>query len=215
MAEINGFLLQQNHILQYTVLDSKSLLLSQFSDSNQPQFLKLTTESPVMERGPRYKEYSDLREKWLRKRGVIEPNIPRKEEPVLTPPKKQVKFQGKSNFTTPPKRPKGSSILTQSVPDFSSALRKENRKPTSMLPPVAEKFLTPPAGPKSGRLHGKLGGGSKSVNSGEKRSGGIMTRKSYASMEELKGLGTAANNIIDEGNRRGRIGRTLFGHRQL
>ncbi|CAI9752987.1 unnamed protein product [Fraxinus pennsylvanica] len=214
MAEINGFLLQQNHILQYTVLDSKSLLLSQFSDSNQPQFLQLTTESPVMERGPRYKEYSDLREKRLRKGGVMEPNIPRKEEPVLTPPKKQVKFQGKSNFTTPP-RTKGSSILTQSVPDFSSALRKENRKPASMLPPVAEKSLTPPPWPKSGRLYGKLGGGSKSVNSGEKRSGGIMTRKSHASMEELKGLGAAANNIIDEGNRGGRIGRTLFGHRQF
>ncbi|KAL2464004.1 Uncharacterized protein Fot_51960 [Forsythia ovata] len=60
-----------------------------------------------MERGPRYKEYSDLREKRLRTRGVIEPRIPRKEEPVLTPPKKQVKFQGKS-------------ILTQSVPDFDT-----------------------------------------------------------------------------------------------
>ncbi|XP_022893494.1 uncharacterized protein LOC111407988 [Olea europaea var. sylvestris] len=215
MAEINGFLLQRNHILQYTVLDSKSLLLSQFSDSDQPQLLQLTTDSFVMERGPRYKEYSDLREKRLRKRSVIEPKIPRKEEHVLTPAKKQVKFPGKSNFTTPPKRTKGSSILTQSVPDFSSALRKENRKPPSMLTPVAEKSLTPPAGAKSGGLYGKLGGGSKSANSGEKRSGGVMTRKSHASIGELKGLGTAANSATNEGNRGGRIGRTLFGQRQF
>ncbi|KAL2499437.1 hypothetical protein Adt_24987 [Abeliophyllum distichum] len=212
MAEINASLLQRNH----SVLDPRSLILSQFSDSNQPQFLQLTTESLVMERGPRYKEYSDLREKRLRTRGVIEPRIPRKEEPVLTPPKKQVKFQGMSNFTTPPKRTKGSSILTQSVPDFSSALRKENRKPASMLPPLAEKSLTPLAGSKSGRLYGKLGGGSKSANSGEKRSGGVMTRKSHASMEELKGLDTAAINEENRGGRIGRgVGRTLFGYRQF
>ncbi|CAI9775061.1 unnamed protein product [Fraxinus pennsylvanica] len=106
-------------------------------------------------------------------------------------------------------------MLTQSVTDSSSALRKENWKPPSMLSPVAEKSLTPSAGAKSGGLYGKLVGESKSVNSGEKRSGGTMTRKSHASMGELKVFGIAANNATYEGNRGGRIGRTLFGQRQF
>lgn len=90
-----------------------------------------------------------------------------------------------------------------------------------MLPPVMEKSMTPPAGSKSSKMYGvgaKLSG-SKSANSGEKRNGGLMARKSYASMEELKGLSYAAANAINHGeNREGRtgrgVGKTILGKKQ-
>ncbi|KAL0010180.1 hypothetical protein SO802_005288 [Lithocarpus litseifolius] len=91
--------------------------------------------------------------------------------------------------------PKGSSVLAQSVPDFSATLRKENRKPNSR--------------------------GSKSANAGEKRGvgGGLMARKSYASVEELKGLSLAAANAINSENRGGRngrvVGKVVLGYRQF
>lgn len=207
----------------YAALDPKSLILSQFSNSDQPQFLQLTTDCLLMERGPRYKAYADLREKKLRIKHMKQ-SIPEEEELefqeefVVTPPKKQVKFQG--SFVTPPKRAKGSSILAQSVPDFSSALRKENRKPPpTMLPTLKEKSATPPpAGSKSGKFYGSIGG-SKSVNSGEKRIGGLMTRKSYANVDELKGLASLARSAINGENRVGRTnrvaGKTVLGYRQL
>ncbi|KAL7131801.1 hypothetical protein ABFS83_12G029400 [Erythranthe nasuta] len=225
MAETNGSpLLHSLH----AALDPKSLILSQFADSNHnPHLLQLTTESFIMERGPRFKEYSDLREKRLRmKNSTSEQQTPEKEKDqkvhsrsILTPPRKQVKLS--SNFTTPPRRPKPPSVLTQSVPDFSSALRKENRRPAAPLPPVAER--SPAA---SGRNYGKVvGGGSKSTNTAaEKRSGGggggLMARKSYASMEEIKGLAAAAGNAINGENKgllkssRG-IGKTVLGYRQF
>lgn len=211
----------------YTALDPKSLLLSQFSNSDQPQMLQLATESLYLERGPRYKDYAALRESRLRMKSMKQPIHEEEEEDeelILTPPKKQVKFQG--NLVMPPKRPKGSSssVLTQSVPDFSSALRKENRKPPApTLPPMMEKSLTPPLKSRSGKFDGmsvgKLGGsGSKSVNSGEKRGGGLMTRKSYASIEDLRGLASDARSSINAENRGGRIGRgigkTILGSRQ-
>ncbi|XP_057809066.1 uncharacterized protein LOC131023852 [Salvia miltiorrhiza] len=210
MAEMNGSLLPQ-----HAALDPQSLLLSQFSDSGKPQLLQLTTESFVMERGPRFKEYSDLRERKLRMKNSMDPPEEKiLHRSLLTPPKKQVKFS--STFSTPPKRLKAPSALAQSVPDFSSTLRKENRKPPA-LPPVAERSLTPPAGfLKSGSVYGKLGGGSKSVNSAEKRNGGLMARKSYASMAELKGLAATAGNAINGGGRSTRgVARTVLGSRHF
>lgn len=147
-----------------------------------------------------------------------EPTATIQNRSVLTPPKKQVKFS--SNFATPPKKPKAPSALAQSVPDFSSALRKENRKPAA-LPPVAERSLTPPAG-LTKSIYGKVGVGSKSANSAEKRSGGLMARKSYASMEELKGIAAAAARNVMNGENRGGGGRssrgfakTVLGSRQF
>ncbi|XP_073016181.1 uncharacterized protein [Primulina eburnea] len=214
MAESDGFLVLQNQ-----TLDPKSLILSQYSDSGKPQFLQLTNDSFILERGPRYKEYSDLREKRKRMKNLTEQQTPEKvlqNRSVLTPPRKQVKFQGNSDFKTPPKRPKGSSILTQSVPDFSSVLRKENRKPASPLPPINERSVTPPAGLlKSRRVYSNVGGGSKSMGSAEKRSGGLMARKSYASIDELKGLAGVTGKAIDR-ETRGRtsargIGKSFLG----
>lgn len=93
------------------------------------------------------------------------------------------------------------------MPDFS-ALRKENRKPS----------VTPPAALKSGKMYGKLGGaGSKSANSGEKR-GGMMTRKIYANVEEMKSLSVAARNSIVNGGRLGNGGgssKTILGSRRF
>ncbi|CAK9150690.1 unnamed protein product [Ilex paraguariensis] len=190
----------------FTAIDPKSLILSQFSTSDKPpQLLQLTTESFIMERGPRYKAYADLRESKLRTKNMKHP--PQEPESDLTPPRKQVKFNG--NLATPPSGRKKSSVLTQSVPDFSSALRKENRKPVNLLPAMMEKSVTPPTGSKYGKLSG-----SKSANSGEKRSGGLMARKSYASMEELKGFSLAAANAINGGKSGRGAGKAVLGCRQ-
>lgn len=233
--------LQQNPAMNslFASLDPRSLILSQFSSFHQPQTLQLTTDSFFMERGPRYDDYAALRDSKLRMKQqevvLTEENEDgfKKLTTVSPPPpqKKQVRFQG--NLATPPKRTKGSSILTQSVPDFSSALRKENRKPTttaavaekSMLPPVAGKSLTPPLKSKSGRFEAIMGklGGSKSVNSGDKRGGGFMARKSYASLDELRSFTSDARIAINGENRatgrtisstRGGVGKTVLGYRQ-
>ncbi|CAJ1843740.1 unnamed protein product [Sphenostylis stenocarpa] len=160
-----------------------------------------------LERGPRYQAYAELRERKLRMKYMRQQEYEEKEEgveveaeaKVLTPPrKKQVKFQGVVSGR------KGSSLVAQSVPDFSAALRKENRKPvnSNMLPPLTE--LTPP----SKRMCGVLSSarGSKSANAGEKRRGGggvLMPRKSYASIDELKSLSSATANAINGESRGG------------
>ncbi|XP_061347093.1 uncharacterized protein LOC133292661 [Gastrolobium bilobum] len=157
-----------------------------------------------MERGPRYEAYAELREKKLRMKYLRQQEDEEKEEPEVvepklppTPPRKQVKFQG--GFAS---GRKGSSVLAQSVPDFSAALRKENRKPVNMLPTVME--LTPPSKSFSkgcGVLSSSRG--SKSANAGEKRRGGgggggvLMARKSYASIDELKSFSSVTANAIN------------------
>ncbi|XP_021743883.1 uncharacterized protein LOC110709938 [Chenopodium quinoa] len=122
---------------------------------------------------------------------------------------KNVRFQG--NLQNNGKK-QGYSVLAQSVPDFSSALRKENRKPSENRIPRFEKSATPPPlMSKREKMIGsgsKLGGvGSKSVNSGEKQSSGklmSMGRKSYASIDELKGLSIAAVNATNGENKVGK-----------
>ncbi|CAI0451393.1 unnamed protein product [Linum tenue] len=100
-------------------------------------------------------------------------------------------------------------MLAQSVPDFSATLRKENRKPKPA--PVMLGHLTPPPCKSGSKMQGVLSSrGSKSVGSGEKRrgmgnsggGGGLMARKSYANLEELKGLSAAASNSIMNGENR-------------
>ncbi|CAI0451027.1 unnamed protein product [Linum tenue] len=100
-------------------------------------------------------------------------------------------------------------MLAQSVPDFSATLRKENRKPKPA--PVMVGHLTPPPCKSGSKMQGVLSSrGSKSVGSGEKRrgmgngggGGGLMARKSYANLEELKGLSAAASNSIMNGENR-------------
>ncbi|KAI3777268.1 hypothetical protein L1987_47066 [Smallanthus sonchifolius] len=168
-------------------------ILSQFSDTKPPNFF---------ERGPRYKAYADLRESKLRLKSMTN----RSGSSISTPPENQVKF--------PASRRKAFSVLTQSVPDFSPVLRKENRKPS--LPPVAEKSATPPA-KSSSRLYeinAKLMG-SKSMVSREKRHDGMMTaRRSCANMDELKKFSMAAANAINGENKRGgRVARNRGGGR--
>ncbi|XP_071731303.1 uncharacterized protein [Rutidosis leptorrhynchoides] len=168
-------------------------------------------KTPNFKRGSRYKAYSDLRESKLRSKSMSN-SLPPK---VSTSPQNQVKASVN--------RRNGSSVLTQSVPDFSSALRKENRKP-SLLPPVAEKSATPPAKGSSRlyEINARLIGSRSSVSS-EKRRGGMLTaRKSYANMDELKRFTMEAANGINGENRgmkvvgnRGGGGRTtLLGSRQ-
>lgn len=163
-----------------------------------------------LERGPRYDEYAKLREKKLRlnyqtqqqdyqeeqqeKENVFESKIP-------TISTKQVKFQvGVSSVR------KGSSLVVQSVPDFSSLLRKENRKPTNNALPGTT-TLTPPLKNrnKGCGVMSSSRGGSRSVNvNAEKRKGcgggggGILTaRKSYGNFDELRSFSSATANAIN------------------
>lgn len=163
-----------------------------------------------MERGPRYVEYAELRESKLRMKNIGAQEQPHENEFKLTPPKKQVRFQASLGNG----RKGSSSVLAQSVPDFSAALRKENRKPITALPPMLE--MTPPLKNRS-KANGIVSNsrGSKSANAGDKRGngGGLMARKSYASVEELKGLSSTAANAINGENRGGR--KTVLGYRQF
>ncbi|OAY57090.1 uncharacterized protein LOC110609719 [Manihot esculenta] len=204
MAEDNATLQSLFH-----ALDPISLILSQnSSDSRQPVPLKLTTDSYLMERGPRYTAYAELRESKLRMK-ILRQQERDETDFKQTPPKKQVKFQ--ANLTA---SRKGSSVLAQSVPDFSATLRKENRKPPPQWTPPSKNLSN---------VNGILSNcrGSKSASAGEKknRNGGLMSRKSYASVEELKGLSMAAATAINGENKGGRssrlIGKTVLGFRQF
>ncbi|QCE12935.1 uncharacterized protein LOC114184047 [Vigna unguiculata] len=162
-----------------------------------------------LERGPRYQAYAELRERKLRMKNMRQQEHEEEEEgvemeveaKVLTPPrKKQVKFQGSG---VSGRKGSSSSLVAQSVPDFSAALRKENRKPVNgnVLPTLME--LTPPLKSACGVLSSARG--SKSANAGEKKRGGgvLMPRKSYASIDELKSLSSATANAINGESRGG------------
>lgn len=191
MAEINSSL-HGTQALQAPlhVLDPISLLVSENSRcDDQPVIpLRLRPDTDayfVVERGPRYRAYAELREAKLRRKHRSYQEEPDDLDPIQTPPRKQVKFQVDSVSGR-----KGSSFLTQSVPDFSSVIRKENMRPVNALPPLPE--MTPPSknGPKVDPVSSSARR-SKSTNAGEKK-GGMMVRKSYACVEDLKGLSSAA-----------------------
>ncbi|KAK4284207.1 hypothetical protein QN277_001069 [Acacia crassicarpa] len=236
MAEINVTLQQQQQqpshesnpslLPLFHSLDPISLILNQNSNSDYPVHLKLTTtNSFIMERGPRYEAYAELREAKLRRKYARDFEEDDEPEPKrATPPRKQVKFQ--TNLAS---GRKGSSVLAQSVPDFSAALRKENRKPTNTLPSLPE--MTPPAKSFSKGNNGVLSNsrGSKSASAGEKKGGGngriLMARKSYANIDELKSLSSYAASAISSEARGGRSdgygggrvtgnGKTVLGYRR-
>ncbi|KAK8606672.1 hypothetical protein V6N13_052439 [Hibiscus sabdariffa] len=195
----------------FPVLDPISLIISQNSSPTDPFPLRLTTESSVMERGPRYRAYAELRETKLRMKTGMQPE---KEEIQfkLTPTKKQVRFSSSVGVSR-----KGSSALAQSVPDFSATLRKENRRPPGI------ELTPPPTGKNSRGNEAWLSNsrGSKSANAGEKKGRMMMLKKSYSSVEDLKGISLAAANAINGENRRGQTnGRgatsnTILRHRQF
>ncbi|KAI6670536.1 hypothetical protein NL676_005421 [Syzygium grande] len=121
-------------------LDPVSLLLSQNSATDDIVPLRLATDHYFVERGPRYDAYARLRESRLRMKHARQEEPEERDLKLTPPPKKQVRFQG--NLGGGGRRRGSPSILAQSVPDFSSALRKENRKPAP-LPSLAE--ITPPS----------------------------------------------------------------------
>ncbi|XVF71618.1 hypothetical protein PTKIN_Ptkin12aG0053400 [Pterospermum kingtungense] len=219
MADTNYSLVQTQHpnpALQslFHALDPISLILSQNSSPSNPIPLRLTTESFIMERGPRYAAYAELRETKLRMKTGMQQE---REETEFkqTPTKKQVKFSSSLGVSR-----KGSSVLAQSVPDFSATLRKENRKP-----PVSAGFELTPPGKNWSKGNGVLSNsrGSKSVNSGEKKGRLMMARKSYANVEELRGISMAAASAINGENRVGKSSsrgvatnnKTVLGYRQF
>ncbi|CAN7058756.1 unnamed protein product [Brassica rapa subsp. trilocularis] len=204
-------------------VDPMSLILSQNSDTHQ---LKLLLDSFCgFERGPRYEEYSRLRESKLRMKRDFQRFLDEEEEAEAEPKKKQVRFEGDSVISreeevvvTPEKIKKQTrfgfspisktrkaaptSSLAQSVPDFSAVIRKENRRPVNYN-------TTPPPPSSKSRNGGVLTGsasssciavrGSKSANAGEKKSKGLMrmARKSYANVEDLKKISMAAASAIN------------------
>lgn len=185
------------------------MILSHNLNSDEPLPLELTAGSYIIERGLRYSDYAELRESKLRMKNA-RPQEPEEHELKITPQKKQVRFQASLDHWR-----KGSSVLAQSVPDFPAALRKENRKPTTTLPSMLE--MTPPSRNRSKAGYMSNSRGSKSVNAGDKGSygGGLMARKSYANVEELKGLSSAAANAINFKNRGRAAGQTVLGYRQF
>ncbi|KAG4958578.1 hypothetical protein HKD37_13G035771 [Glycine soja] len=224
MADTNtnsNMSLPQTHQLNPTLepllhaLDPISLILNQNSNSDHPFPLRLTSaDSFILERGPKYTAYAELRETRLHMKCLMQEQQQQHEaqeleprtKPVTPPRKKQVKFQACEGHS------KGSFSIAQSVPDFSSALRKENRKPVNTLP-----SMTPPS--KSGNGVVLSLRGSKSVSGGEKKKcgGGMMARKSYACIDELKSLSSATAIAINgEGRGGGRgnkvMGKTVSGH---
>ncbi|TKY46497.1 hypothetical protein E2542_SST28538 [Spatholobus suberectus] len=202
-------------------LDPISLILNQNSHSDHSFPLRLTSaDSFIVERGPNYTAYAELRETRLHMKCLMQEQQqqePQELEPIqptkpATPPrKKQVKFQACEGHS------KGSFSVAQSVPDFSAALRKENRKPVNTLPSRME--LTPPCKTGNGMVLSSRG--SKSVSGGENKKGAgggvMMARKSYACIDELKSLSSATAIAINgEGRGGGRsnkvMGKTISGH---
>lgn len=126
-------------------------------------------------------------------------------DPIQTPPRKQVRFQGSSVGGGRER----SSNLAQSVPDFSSVIRKENKKPVNAPHPLLEMTPTSKNWPTVNTAASSTRG-SKSANAGEKK-GRTMVRKSYACVNELKGL-SSTSGISIGGDRIG--GRSLRGTRR-
>ncbi|XP_027357164.1 uncharacterized protein LOC113866535 [Abrus precatorius] len=203
-------------------LDPVSLILNQNSHSDQPFPLRLTSAyNFIMERGPNYTAYAELRETRLHMKCLMQEKqqVPQELEPTklaTTPPrKKQVEFQACEGNS------KG-FFVAHSVPDFSAALRKENKKPVSNLPSRME--MTPPPS-KSGNGLLLSSRGSKSASGGEKKKGGggvLMARKSYACIDELKSFSSATAIAINGEGRRGGggrsnrvLGKTVSGHHRL
>ncbi|WRX28189.1 hypothetical protein QQP08_020676 [Theobroma cacao] len=92
----------------------------------------LTAESYIMEISLRYRVYAELRETKLSMKSTKQQES---EEIVF----KQTSTKKQVNLGSPRK---GSSILTQSVLDFSATLRKENRQPVmngiELTPPTSK-----------------------------------------------------------------------------
>ncbi|MBA0804642.1 hypothetical protein Gohar_004214 [Gossypium harknessii] len=177
MAEIRDCLRQThqpNSALQspFHALDPISLILSLNSSPSNPIPLRLTTESYIMERGPRYGAYAQLRETRLRMKSGKQQE---REETEFkqTPKKKLVKFSSSLGISR-----QGSPVLGQSEPDVTASLRKENRKPR-----VTGGIELTPSGKnwsKGNEVWLKNSRGTKSANSGEKKGRLTMARESFA-----------------------------------
>ncbi|CAN8238534.1 unnamed protein product [Cochlearia groenlandica] len=220
-------------------MDSISLLLSH---NNKNTFFDF-------ERGPRYGEYSRLREFKLLMKRDYEKILKEEEERffgldqavIKKKPTRQIRVSSpeKTRFgffnnppppTTNPNRRRSS--LGQSMPDFSAAIRKENRLPVNSNSLPRRTDLTPP--PPQMKTRNAVGGspsstkGSVSASGGEKKKSktmmGMAARKSYANVEDLKKIATAAASAINGGGRKsigggrksiGGGGRNFMGFRQI
>ncbi|OVA16359.1 hypothetical protein BVC80_7247g2 [Macleaya cordata] len=180
----------------------------------------------LLQRGPRYKAYAELRESKLRNRMIqqqqqqqrLQDNKLESEQLFSPPPPiKERAVVIQSSPVSASGRNGGRSIVGRSVPNFSAVLRKENRKPVS---PVAAETKTPPL---KGRAVSKLGsglgggggggggGGSKSANGCTEKRGVMMARRSCANIEELQTLSFGVSSAINGVGRGGGGGRVVSG----
>ncbi|CAA0320563.1 unnamed protein product [Arabidopsis thaliana] len=220
-------------------LESLLFPVNPMSDTQQKLKLLVDNGDYGFERGSRYGEYARLRESKLRMKRDFEKILNEeqvrfgftREEEIRVLPEKKTRFgfnpnQRKTSSSS-------SSSLAQSVPDFSSMIRKENRRPpvnSNLLPRRTE--LTPP--PMKSRNAAVFAGsvirGSVSASAGEKKGIGMM-RKSYAAVDDLKKISMAAASAINGGGGKRRSiggggggrkslgggggGRTILGYRQI
>ncbi|KAG7548400.1 hypothetical protein ISN44_As12g035890 [Arabidopsis suecica] len=182
-------------------VDPMSLILSQNSDTHQ---LKLLLDGfSGFERGPRYDEYSRLRESKLLMKRDFQKFLEEEEEEEEPRIKKQVRFEGNSVIPLEDEKKKqsrfeGNSVISQEEDKFTPEKKKQSRfgfspmrkaVPSSLAQsvpdfsavirkenrcPVNYNNTTPPPPRNGGVLTGSASRGSKSASAGEKKSKGMM-----------------------------------------
>ncbi|KAL1192403.1 hypothetical protein V5N11_005158 [Cardamine amara subsp. amara] len=182
------------------------LLFSVDSISDTQQKLKLLVNNGVygFERGPKYGEYARLRESKLRMKRDFEKILKEeqvrfgcftRDEEIRVLPEKKTRF----GFNLNSSKTSSTSSLAQSVPDFSTLIRKENRRPIhSNLLPRRTELTPPPMKSKNAAVFVGSVRGSVSACGGDKKSKG-MVRKSYANVDDLKKISIAASSAINGG----------------
>ncbi|TKY46508.1 Dihydrolipoyl dehydrogenase 1 [Spatholobus suberectus] len=118
-------------LIDAKIKEQKRTLLSSLPPFPSEAHFCGSEDSFIMERGPNYSAFAELRESRLHIKCVMQEQEPPKLKPTkpATPArKKQVKFQASGGHS------KWSFVLAQFVVDFSGAFRKENKKPVNTLP---------------------------------------------------------------------------------
>ncbi|XP_010470595.2 PREDICTED: uncharacterized protein LOC104750492, partial [Camelina sativa] len=185
--------------------------------SETQQKLKLLVDNGDygFERGPRYGEYARLRESKLRMKRDFEKILKEDDNEIRVLPEKKTttRFGFNPSLNQRKAATTSSSSLAQSVPDFSAMIRKENRRPVnSNLPPRRTELTPPPVKSRNAAVFaGSALRGSVSASAGEKKGIGMMMRKSYATVEDLKKVSMAAASAINGGGGGGGGGRKSIG----
>ncbi|ERN19717.1 hypothetical protein AMTRI_Chr02g215160 [Amborella trichopoda] len=185
-----------NQLLSQQLMHLQCALAS-WSNPDLPSIPTPSTKYPPLERGRMYQAYSEKREAKLQEKHR------KAQAPAPSRPMKQVSFGLETKGALQTRKDTCILDVARSVPDFGSALRKENKKPllpSSMTPPPPQKKSC-------------SGWGSRS----EEKKGVSKVSKSYANIKDLRGFSTAAAQAIngEDGvgtkSCRGRVGSGVTG----